>query len=139
MIVELLSVLALGTPATELQNCAVTKPAAPSGRYGTARLWTFLPRDGVLRVRRGVDGRLGDKLAWVPDRDRGLQLTVSGRRLDRPGRLHVLSVNWGYSSTGKGSWASAVVFPSAGCWRITGRLGVLGATTLSYVVKVVPS
>lgn len=39
---------------------------------------------------------------------------------------------WGYSSTGKGSWASAVAFPEGGCWRITGRAG---PTTLSYVVQ----
>jgi hypothetical protein len=134
MIAELLVGLAIAAPAVETRACPVTKPALPSGRYGPARLWTFLPRDGVLHVRRGVDGRLGDKLAWIPDRERGVSLTVSGRRLDAPGKLRVLGVNWGYSSTGKGSWASAVVFPKAGCWRITGRAGT---TTLSYVVKVV--
>ena len=134
MIAELLSLLALGAPVADLRACPVTKPATASGRFGTARLWTFLPRDGVLRVRRGADGRLGDKLGWVPDRDRGVSLAVSGRRLDAPGTLRVLSVNWGYSSTGKGSWASAVVFPRPGCWRLTGKAGT---TTLTYVVKVV--
>jgi hypothetical protein len=133
VIAELLTALTLGAPAAELQVCPVTKPISPSGRYGPARLWTYLPRDGVLRVRRGVDGRLGDKLAWIPDRDRNLRLAVSGRRLDGSGLLRVLSVNWGYSSTGKGSWASAVVFPKPGCWRLTGKAG---GTTLSYVVKV---
>jgi hypothetical protein len=139
VIAELLGTLAVSAPAADDAACLVTRPTRPSGRYGTARLWTMLPRDGVLRVTRGPDGRLGDKLGWIPDRDRGLALTVSGRRLDRPAKLRVLSVNWGYSSTGKGSWASAVVFPSAGCWRITGRLGRLGATKLSYVVRVVAS
>ena len=132
MIAELLAAIALAAPA-EQQGCAVTKPP-PSGRYGTSRLWTYVPRDGVLRLRRGADGRLGDKLGWIPDRDRGLVLTVSGRRLDAPGRLRVLSVNWGYASTGKGSWMSAVVFPSAGCWRVTGKAG---PTTLSYVIRLV--
>lgn len=121
-------------PADE-QACAVTKPDQ-SGRYGTSALSTRLPADGVLRLRQDPDGTLGDKLAWIPDRDRGLQLTVSGKRLDRPGALRVLGVNWGRSSTGEGSWASAVVFPAAGCWRITGQAG---ATTLSYVVEVVPT
>ena len=135
MIAETLAVLAFATPVAE-QACPVTRPTMPSGQYGSQRLWTFLPRDGVLRLRRDADGTLGDKLGWIPDRDRNLRLTVSGRKIDGPGRLRVLGVNWGYSSTGKGSWASAVIFPKAGCWRITGRAG---PTTLSYVVKVVPS
>lgn len=117
------------------EACAVTKPD-PSGHYGTTTLWTRLPADGVLRLRQDPDGTLGDKLAWIPDRDRGLQLTVSGKRLDRPGQLRVHSVNWGHSSTGQGSWASAVVFPAPGCWRIT---GTAGSATVSYVVEVVPS
>jgi hypothetical protein len=143
VIAEALVLMALSAP-TATQACQVTRPATQSGRYGTQRLWTFLPRDGVLRLRREANGTLSDKLAWIPDRDRGLDLAVSGRRLDRPGRLRVLGVNWGYSSTGKGSWASAVVFPAPGCWRITGRAGLptlsyVKPTTLSYVVKVVAS
>jgi hypothetical protein len=144
VIAELIAVLALAAPAAETGSCAVTRPNLPAGRYGTQRLWTRLPGNGVLRLRRDADGSLFDKLAWIPDRDRGLSLTVSGRRLDGAGRLRVLGVHWGYSSTGKGSWASAVAFPSAGCWRITGRavaptLSSVGRTTLSYVVKVVPA
>lgn len=116
--------------------CAVTKSARPSRRYGTDRLWVTLPADGVLRVQRNQpdDGRFGTKLGWVPDRDRGLTLTVSGTRLDAPGRMQVRGVFWGYASTGEGGWASAVAFPAGGCWRITGRAG---PTTLSYVVWVV--
>ena len=115
---------------------AVTKSTHPARRYGTSRLWVILPTAGVLRVQGNQpdDGCYGTKLGWIPDRDRSLQLVVSGRRLDAPGRMRVLGVNWGYSSTGKGSPASAVGFPKAGCWRITGRAG---ATTVSYVVRVV--
>jgi hypothetical protein len=136
MIAAVLAALAFAGPASEQATCAVTKPTLSAGRYGTRTLWVRLPDRGILRLTRGADGRLGDKLAWIPDRDRNLQLTVSGRRLDAPGRLRVLSVNWGYASTGKGSWASAVVFPAPGCWRITGRAGT---ATVSYVVKVVAS
>lgn len=97
----------------------------------------MLPADGVLHVQRKHpdDGMFGTKLGWIPDRDRNLKLTVSGQRLDAPGRMRVRGVFWGHSSTGKGSWASAVAFPQGGCWRITGRAG---PTTLSYVVRVVP-
>ena len=47
-------------------------------------------------------------------------------------------MNWGYSIVDgrrqRGSWASAVEFPSEGCWRLTGRVQDV---SLSYVVKVV--
>jgi hypothetical protein len=115
--------------------CPVTKSAHPSRRYGSSRLWVTLPPAGVLRVQENQpdDGLFGTKIGWIPDRARNLTLTVSGRRLDAPGRMRVLGVSWGYSSNGKGSWASAVAFPEGGCWRITGRAG---PTTLSYVVRV---
>ena len=123
-----------GLPAKP-DSCAVTTSALPSGRYGTGRLWVTLPAGGILHAQRNQpdDGLFGTKLGWTPDRDRDLTLTVSGRRLDAPGRMTVKGVFWGHSSTGKGGWASAVAFPSAGCWRITGRAG---PTTVSYVVKV---
>lgn len=124
-------------PARQQQTaCSVTKSTLPSLRYGTNRLWTTLPPGGILRVQRNQpdDGMFGTKLGWIPDRDRGLMLTVSGTRLDAPGRMQVRGVFWGHSSSGKGSWASAVAFPAGGCWRITGRAG---PTTLTYVVRVV--
>jgi hypothetical protein len=116
--------------------CPVTRSTLASRRYGSSRVWVILPPAGVLRVQRNQpdDGNFGTKLGWIPDRDRNLTLTVSGRRLDAPGRMRVRGVFWGHSSTGKESWASAVAFPAGGCWRITGRAG---ATTVSYVVRVV--
>lgn len=133
----LLGALLAAPPASSALSapsaCEVTTSAHANRRYGGPRLWTVLPRGGVLRAQPD-HGTLGTKLGWIPDRHRGLELTVSGRRLDGPGRLHVRSVRWGYSSAGKGSWATAVSFPAAGCWRLTGRVG---AATLSYVVRVV--
>ena len=125
-------------PAQQRTACQVTRSALPSRRYGSSRLWVLLPPAGILHVQRNQpdDGMFGTKLGWIPDRDRNLELTVSGRRLDAPGRMVVRGVFWGYSSTGKGSWASAVAFPDGGCWRITGRAGT---STVSYVVRVVTS
>ena len=122
---------------TEPRGWIRCRSALPSRRYGGSRLWVILPRAGRLLVQRDQPdyGTYATKLAWIPDRDRNVRLTVSGRRLDAPGRMIVRRVSWGWSSTGRGSWASAVSFPEAGCWRLTGRAG---PTTLSYVVKVVP-
>jgi hypothetical protein len=123
-------------PVRQQAACPVTKSALASGRYGTTLLWVTLPPAGILRVQGNQpdDGMFGTKLGWIPDRDRNLTLTVSGTRLDAPGRMQVRGVHWGHDSTGKGSWASAVAFPAGGCWRITGRAG---PTVLSYVVRVV--
>ena len=127
--------LPAAAPRQRRASCRVTTSTQPSNRYGGSRLWVFLPPGGVLRTRRNVpdDGTFGTKLGWIPDRHRGHELTVTGRRLDAPGRMRVLGVFWGRASTGKWSWASAVSFPAAGCWRITGRVG---PTTVSYVVRV---
>jgi hypothetical protein len=124
--------VALPSPA---RSCPVTK-----GPYGNGLLSTPTPRpDGTLTVLRDQRG-LFQKLGWLPHRGLSGQLSVRGERLDAPGRLNVLSVNWGYSyAPGKeprGSWASAVTFPSEGCWRLTGRVRDV---SLTYVVRVVAS
>ena len=111
-------------------TCPVTK-----GRYGNGLLSTTVPGDdGVLVARRDPDGTLFQKLWWLPREGFTGKLTVRGERLDASGQMRVLSVNWGYSSDGRGSWASAVTFPSEGCWRLTGRVRDV---SLTYVVKVV--
>lgn len=117
---------------------AETCPVSGEGRFGNGLLSTTLPADGVLTAaRRDPDGSLFEKILWVPRGFSGgsRELTVRGERLDAPSPpMRVLGVHWGYASTGQGSWASAVEFPSEGCWRISGRVRDV---SLSYVVKVV--
>lgn len=112
------------------KRCPVTR-----GAYGNGLLSTNVPGpNGVLATRKGQDGSLFQKVWWLPHRGLVGQLAVRGERLDAPGNMRVLSVNWGYSSDGRGSWASAISFPSEGCWRLTGRVGDV---SLTYVVEVV--
>ena len=120
--------------------CEVTRTRTGSlvtRRDGRA-LSTQLPRGGVLSTRRDAAGALWTKLGWVPAGFGAERtLTVSGTRLDAPApAMRVRDVNWGYSSTGRGSWATPVAFPAPGCWRITARVAGL---RLSYVTKVVAS
>ncbi len=112
------------------KQCPVTK-----GPYGNGLLSTPLLRpDGTLPVARDTDGTLFQKLPWIPHRGLTGRLTVRGERLDAPSPpLKVLGANWGYSSSGKGGWATAVEFPSEGCWRISGRVNDV---TLTYVGRV---
>nr|MBA3433868.1 hypothetical protein [Actinomycetota bacterium] len=111
--------------------CPVTR-----GTYGNGLLSTRISPNGVLLAQQDPDGTLSDKLGWLPREGFTGVLTVRGERLDAVSRpMKVLSVNWGYSyPSGRGSWASAVRFPSEGCWRISGRVGDI---SLTYVVKVV--
>jgi hypothetical protein len=114
-------------PAT--QSCPVSK-----GRVGNGILSSSVPGpDGVLATRND-GGMLFQKLWWLPKKGFTGNLVVRGERLDAPGEMKVLGVNWGYSSDGRGSWATAVEFPSEGCWRLSGRVGDV---SLAYVVKVV--
>jgi hypothetical protein len=120
-----------------MPSATETCPVSGEGRYGNGLLSTMLPEDGILRTREDPDG-LFQKLGWLPHRPFPDTLTVRGERLDSPGRMRVLGVNWGYSIVDgqrqRGSWASAVKFPSEGCWRLSGRVEDV---TLSYVVQVV--
>jgi hypothetical protein len=118
------------------ETCPVTKGAGADERYGNGLLSTRVASIGTLIVQREADGTLFTKLGWLPHKGLRGTLTVTGERLDAPGRMRVLGVYWGYASSGPGahgSWASAVEFPSEGCWRISGRVRDV---TLTYVVRV---
>jgi len=135
-------------PATE--QCPVTAPNgnAPPGEsrsppwYGNGLFWTALTPDGVRVARRenvAPDGSIFDKLAWLVAAGIGGPLKLRGERLDGPAApLRVLAISQG-QSVPKGrfrgaGFASAVVFPSKGCWRITGHRADI---SLSFVVKVI--
>lgn len=113
-----------------LPSATTTCPVTRGTGYGNGFLATTLPADGVVGSLRRPDGTLFAKPIWTPVRGTGgFDLTVRGDRLDGPGELRVLGVNWG-----GGSWATAMTFSTEGCWRITGRLGDIA---LSYVIEVV--
>jgi hypothetical protein len=121
--------------------CAVTLPNGdnPPGQtsrfsHGNGRLWVELYPHGVIRARKDdvrADGSLAIKFPWTRG-DRG-QLTITGRRLDAdapPARAWIPS---GYGPTGFQS--SAVIFPTAGCWIVTGRVGVVELRVVTKVLR----
>ncbi len=75
------------------------------------------------------DGTLGQKFPWW--RAVCGDLTITGRRLDIPGRALRVSIPSGYGEAGFQS--SAVYFPSEGCWELTGQVG---DAALTFVVEV---
>lgn len=88
------------------------------GWHRDGRLWVALWDDGIIRWRAEPDGSIGMKFPWW----RGVRgrLRIKGRRLDAvapPLRAHVPR---GYGATGFQS--TAVVFPTPGCWKVTGAV-----------------
>jgi hypothetical protein len=80
----------------------------------------------------GDDGSIRQKFGWYRVAE-GV-LTVTGRRLDGAARPVAATVPDGYGSSG--FQASDVVFPTQGCWEIT---GTVGDATLSFATLDLPS
>ena len=128
------------------KHCPVTiaNGKAPPGErrssldHGNGRLWTVLPPGGIDRGGTPEpDGSTSQKYPWWTVGTEG-DLTIEGRRLDTAvaAPLHA-RVNSGLPDTpfatvpGGSFWSSAISFPSAGCWQVTGRVG---AASLTFVV-----
>jgi hypothetical protein len=108
------------------------EPSSGAHYHGNGELWTELWPGGVIRARPEdvrEDGSIEIKFPWWRA-VRG-RLTISGRRLD--GQAEPLRA-WipDYGPTGFQS--TAVVFPTQGCWEVTGRAG---DGRLTFVVRVV--
>jgi hypothetical protein len=82
----------------------------------------FLTRDGSLGMkfgwRRGVSG----------------QLKIEGHRLDAVAPPLRSEVPSGYGD--RGFQATYVIFPTAGCWEVTGRVGNAHVTFITKVIKI---
>ena len=133
-------------PAVDTPPCAVTKPNGnpPPGLPPTAPfhggngLWTTLDwPDGVVVFRPGgpgfihKSGELEMKFPWW--RAVKGRLTIEGRRLDKPAPPLQADIPEGYGDTG--FQATALLFPTPGCWEVTGRAGNASLTFVVMVVK----
>ena len=129
------------TPAAA---CTVTMPngIAPPGMqpdpnwYGNGKLWAVLSwPDGTVVFRPGGpgfvqrDGALGMKFGWW----RGVKgkLSVSGKRLDAAAPPLRASIPDGYGD--RGFQSMYLIFPTPGCWQVTGKVG---DARLSFVTRV---
>ena len=104
--------------------------------YGNGSLWVGgLWSNGVVIMTRddaGPRGRLGMKFGWY--RLTNGYLTITGRRLDAPALpASGLTFRGGYGLTGFN--ASGVMFPTEGCWQVTGRVGRVALTFVTFVIK----
>ena len=104
-------------------NDAIEVGLPPEGRF------IFKPGGpGFIAVS---DGALGMKMGW--NRLKKGHVRIEGRRLDGaapPLRAHVPP----YGDIG--FQASSVIFPTTGCWEVTGRLGERSLTFVVSVAKI---
>ena len=131
--------------ADAASGCVVTLPNAssPPGTssdhqwYGNGKLRVSLYwPNGTVVFRPGgpgfvePDGALGMKFGWW----RGVkgQLSISGKRLDAPALPLRAEVPVGYGNNG--FQATYIIFPTPGCWEVTGKVG---DTKLIFVTRVV--
>jgi hypothetical protein len=123
---------------TIAQECAVTV-AQPGGSIGDSRLTVFtgwLNNEVVFRPGGSgfvtSDGALGMKFGW----QRGVRgrLTIEGRRLDGDAPPLRSEVNNGYGDIG--FQATYIIFPTPGCWEVTGRVADASVTFITRVVKI---
>jgi hypothetical protein len=109
---------------------------AGSHFYSNGQLWVAFPqRLGVIHPSQGdiqKDGSISWKLPWY----RGVRgkLHIRGDRLDARARALRASVPSGYGEIG--FQASAVTFPTPGCWRVTGTVDTV---SLTFVLRVLRS
>jgi len=128
-------------PAGAPALCPVTVPEqnTPGGtdaRYGKHGLETILWPDGVVASGPEYvqpDGSIWMKFPWW--RGAGIvgQLSISGKRLDGASAPLKSEIPPGYGQTG--FQATYLIFPTEGCWRVTGQAGDASLTFVTWVVK----
>jgi hypothetical protein len=148
-ITSLLSLSSISDLPSKFQSCPVTKPngkIAPGqtretmgGRwYGNNDIWTLLWRDGTAVFGPGMagtieeDGSMSIKCPWWKGAMATGHLDITGRRLDRSAPPLRTSIPDGYGSQFQ---ATTLIFPTEGCWEVTGRAGEASLTFITRVIK----
>lgn len=129
------------TPQNSLDEsfvCPVTEVnGGKGGVYGNEALEAVLWPHGKFVFGPGsgfvdADGGLGVKVGW--DRKKKGQLEVGGRRLDGQAAPAYAYIPGGYGDTG--FQPIYLVFPTPGCWEITGGLADARLTFVALIEKI---
>lgn len=144
-----------GPPASALPAPTGATPAAaicpltlPNGQvypgdypdphaYGNGLLYVKLRPYNVVLVGPedvAADGSLGVKVAWARGPGVVGKLSVQGRRLDQPAPPLRAVIPWGYGETGL--QPTGLIFPTEGCWEVTGQVGEARLTFVTLVLTV---
>jgi hypothetical protein len=107
------------------------RPGSATWGFGNGPLWVGLWPNGRIRATKDDVNRHGEIVMKIPwDRGVRRRLAVTGRRLDGdapPLRAH-------FSDYGlAGFQPTTLIFPTEGCWEVTGTVGRI---SLTFVTKV---
>jgi len=108
-----------------------------SGLFGNGKLAapTYYPAITVSQRHLQPDGWISEKFPWRAYGITG-DLKITGRRIDGSAKPLRARINPG-SPVGEkvdGFWAVGILFPTPGCWRIT---GTVSSARLTFVTRVV--
>jgi hypothetical protein len=106
--------------------------------YGNALISTGLWPDGTVVFKPGGPGFVTDDgalaMKWGWRRAVRGQLRIEGRRLDGPAPPLRADIPAGYGDFG--FQASALIFPTPGCWEVMGRVGTASLTFVTLVQRI---
>jgi hypothetical protein len=127
--------LLYGCQSTTLATCPVTQQQ--DGMLSNDYLEVSLPPSGIFEYRYGhggeelPDGSLSIKTPW----SRKVQgtLAITGRRLDKPAPPLSAQIPDGYGDIG--FQATSLIFPTVGCWEVTGSLAGESLTFVMWVTR----
>jgi hypothetical protein len=133
---EIEAALRAETPA----SCPVTQVnGGEGGIYGNESVDVSLPAKSRFIFAPGQpgfaavsDGALGMKVGW--ERHQKGQLRISGRRLDGSAKALRARIPDGYGESGFQS--TYLIFPTPGCWEVTGTVAQDSLVFVVWVVKV---
>jgi hypothetical protein len=139
-----------GNQKTPHSSCPVTigrkSPISPTDFFGsTSAHWNgnllyvggLWPNGTIVFRPRGAgfvypDGSVGMKIAWYRGKGVYGELAITGKRLDAVGPPLRTEISRASSDTG--FQPSEVIFPTEGCWQVT---GTVAAASVSFVTRVV--
>ena len=134
--------LAMGSAspaATAPASCPVSLPNRGSPgylEYGTDDIWTEVWPNGAVIVDRrnnvGPDGSIWIKWPWLQRPEIAGKLAITGHRRDAQARPLRSALDSSYVGHGFQAWS--LIFPTAGCWEVTGTAPKAKLTLVTWVV-----
>jgi hypothetical protein len=110
---------------------SVDPAGLPGNWYGSTALWVRLPPRGVLPAQSNGTNPLATKFPWWRQ-VRG-QLSITAQRLDGPSDGFRSDIPDGYGDLG--FQPTGLVWPSQGCWRVTGSIAGRSLSFVAWVIN----